>query len=85
MRKALTIALIVLGLGVVLAAMGWALYASRSLGSWTGGSPVILIMMVAGTLLTGALTGGLMWLAFYSERKGYDEPFRLDSDDSDKR
>jgi hypothetical protein len=31
------------------------------------------VMIVAGVLGTGLLTGVLMWLAFYSSRKGYDE------------
>ena len=32
---------------------------------------------VAGLVLTGLLTAALMWLAFYSSRKGYDEPARV--------
>ncbi len=85
MRKALPIILVVVGLLALAGVLGWALYATRGLGPWTGGSPVILLMMIGGAVLTGGLTAVLMWLAFYSERKGYDEPFRLESDDSDKR
>ncbi len=35
-------------------------------------------------VLTGLLGGGLMWLAFYSSRKGYDEGVAT-SEDEDER
>jgi hypothetical protein len=31
-------------------------------------------MLVAGTVLSIVVGGGLMWLVFYSSRHGYDEP-----------
>jgi hypothetical protein len=62
-------------------AMGWAVYKSQGLGSWTGGSPILLLIIVLGTLVTGALTAGLMALAFYSERKGFDDRAGLSDDD----
>jgi high-affinity Fe2+/Pb2+ permease len=31
------------------------------------------IAMILAFVVTGALGGGLMWLAFYSSRKGYDD------------
>lgn len=76
MRK-FALILTILGVGALIAFFGWALYAMRDFGSWTGGSTAIAVMIVAGAVCTGALTGVLMWLAFYSERKGYDEPPRL--------
>jgi cation transporter-like permease len=82
MRKALPV-ILVIGVIAILGVMGWAIWASREMGSWTGGSTAILIMMVGGAVFTGGLTGVLMWLAFYSERKGYDEPFRFDAADED--
>jgi hypothetical protein len=59
------------------------------LGSWTGGSASLAAIIVLGVLGVGGLTGVLMWLAFYSDNKGYDDPpvFELphheDTDDAD--
>jgi len=67
-----------LALGAVLLAvfgyLGWALFfmAGRS-GTITGGSSALAILICAGVLGTGALAGVLMWLAFYSDRKGFDD------------
>ena len=57
----------------VLGFFGWAFYASRAFGSWTGGSTFIAGMIVLGLIFTGGLAAALMWLAFYSSRKGYDD------------
>jgi cation transporter-like permease len=75
---------VVLAVLALAGAMGWALYKSRGLGSWTGGSPILLLIIVLGTLVTGALTAGLMALAFYSERKGFDDRAGLGEDDDVK-
>ena len=62
------------GFAVVLGFMAWVASRSGALGgSWTGGSPHIVAAMVIGVLGAGALTGGLMWLAFFSARRGYDD------------
>jgi hypothetical protein len=53
---------------------GWAIYATRGMGAWSNGSGAIALMIGVGAIGTGALTALLMWLAFYSSRKGYDEP-----------
>jgi hypothetical protein len=42
-------------------------------GSWEASLKPIWIVALVGTLFTGALAGGFMWLAFYSSRRGYDE------------
>jgi cation transporter-like permease len=60
------------GLVVMFGFMGWAFYSTRAIGFGPGGG-AITVMIVAGVLGTGLLTGVLMWLAFYSSRKGYDE------------
>jgi len=52
---------------------GWAFYATRAFGSWTGGSTAIAWMIALGLIFTGGLGAALMWLAFYSSRKGYDD------------
>ena len=49
-----------------------------SAASWTGGSRVLSLMVILGAAGTGALTAILMGLAFYSDRKGYDEPPHVD-------
>jgi hypothetical protein len=49
--------------------------------AWTGGSRAIAVALVAGAVGVGALTGVLMWLAFYSARKGYDDPPTFDEPD----
>ncbi len=70
-----------LGLAVMAALMGWALYASETLsGGWEELRPVAPIIVV-GVLVVGGLTGGLIWLAFYSDRHGYDKPFDPDAED----
>jgi cation transporter-like permease len=70
------IALVGVGLLAVVVFGVWAVIATQSMGSWTGGSLAILWSIIAAAVFTGGLTGALMWLAFYSSRKGYDEPFR---------
>jgi high-affinity Fe2+/Pb2+ permease len=73
--------LVTLGLLVVAGFFAWAFYFTR--GEWTGGSRAIVIAMAAGAIGVGALTGALMWLAFYSARKGYDESPQLEANDPD--
>jgi len=63
---------------LVLAFFGWALFATRSFGSWTGGSHWVAAMIAAGAVGTVGLTVVLVWLAFMSDRRGYDEPPRFD-------
>jgi cation transporter-like permease len=70
--KRSTVIFLVGGLVVMFGFMGWAFYSTRSIGFGPGGGP-ITVMIVAGVAGTGLLTGVLMWLAFYSSRKGYDE------------
>lgn len=61
------------GLAILFGFMGWAFYSTRAMGLGGPGSGAIVVMIVAGVLGVGCLTGVLMWLAFYSSRKGYDE------------
>ena len=62
------------------AVIGWAFYASSQLsGGWESLRP-ILPMVIFGLVLVGGLTGALMWLAFYSSKAGYDEPFDFDDE-----
>lgn len=66
------------GLAAVVGFMAWVASRSGDMGgSWTGGSIHIVIAMVIGVVGAGAVAGGLMWLAFFSARRGYDD--RADS------
>ena len=56
----------------------WAFQQGESFGGgWSDLGP-IMPFVIGGLLVVGGLTGVLMWLAFYSSRTGYDEPFDLD-------
>ena len=79
-RRILPWAATFVGLALFGAFIGWAFYASASLGGgWESLRP-ILPMVIIGLILVGGLTGVLMWLAFYSSRSGYDDPFEFDDD-----
>lgn len=57
--------------GALIAAAFWgALHSFRTFGGDLGLHG--WIALIGGSVLTLALTGGLMWLVFYSARKGYD-------------
>lgn len=67
-------------LAVFGAVIGWAFYASSQMeGGWESLRP-ILPMVIFGLVMVGGLTGALMWLAFYSSKSGYDEPFEFDDE-----
>ena len=53
--------------------IGFGAWASSSLPGSFGGTPWIWAAMIGGALVVAALTAGLMWLAFFSARRGYDE------------
>jgi hypothetical protein len=61
-------------IAAVFAFLLWALVATGTLKAISGSSTGILVVIAAGVLGTGALAGLLMWLAFYSDRKGFDDP-----------
>ncbi|MBV8594449.1 MAG: hypothetical protein JOZ27_09140 [Caulobacteraceae bacterium] len=65
------------GLVLMFGFFGWAFWDTRAMGGWTGGSHAIAIMIAIGVVGVSALTGVLMWLAFYSARKGYDDATRF--------
>ena len=70
--------LIALLLVVIFGFMGWALYDTGDLGSLTGGSGFITAMIVAAVVVTGAVAWGLMHLAFYSSKKGFDDQLQFE-------
>ena len=75
--------LVFAGVMIVAGFLIWLFRVLSHSATWTGGSPVIAGMIVAGVVGVGALTGVLMWLAFYSARKGYDEAPRFGPADPD--
>jgi hypothetical protein len=64
---------------------GWTLYASSRLGYGWEGLGQVLIFVIVGLIAVGGLTGGLMWLAFYSARRGYDEPYDINKPGGGRR
>ncbi|MFL5296193.1 MAG: hypothetical protein ACJ798_07400 [Phenylobacterium sp.] len=80
MRKhALVVGLSLLALAGFAVFAGWAFFATSRMGSgWDDLGP-IWPYVAGGVVVTAALTGFLMWLAFYSANHGYDD--RIDEDD----
>ena len=72
-------ALTVAGLAGVAAFMAWVVVRTGAPDSplgrapWTGGSPHIAAAMAIAVVGAGGLAAGLMWLAFFSARRGYDD------------
>jgi hypothetical protein len=53
--------------------IGWVVLAMGPLSDWTGGSAVLAALIVGDALVAGGLAAGLMALAFYSSRTGFDD------------
>ncbi len=77
MSRTWTLIVLMAALAVIAGLGGWTLYVSSRLGYGWDGLGQVLIFVVAGLIAVGGLTGGLMWLAFYSARHGYDEPYDI--------
>jgi cation transporter-like permease len=73
MRKHPSLILLVTCLAVIVAYATWAVYQ----GSKTGGGWTSLVhawpYLLAGILTVAAVLGVFVWLALYSDRRGYDE------------
>lgn len=82
MRKhAVVLGLTFVGLAAFAVFAGWAFFeGSKMGGGWRSLGP-IWPYVVGGVVVTGALAGFLMWLAFYSANHGYDEPYDPDQPD----
>lgn len=78
--KALRLLIVaVLGFAAFAVFAAWAFYeGARVGGGWEALLPV-LPYVIGGLMAVGALTGVLMWLAFFSSRRGYDEPYDVDA------
>jgi hypothetical protein len=71
--------MIFLGLAAFAVFAGWAFFAASRLDGGWGSLGPIWPFVAGGVVMVGALTGGLMWLAFYSANNGYDD--RIEPDD----
>jgi hypothetical protein len=71
---------VVAGLAVVAGFLAWAEKAAWALGGSTRMSIHGWIALGLAFVITGLLGGGLMFLAFYSARKGYDDDVGKDED-----
>ena len=85
MKRLLPLLGVLAALAVVSALLGWGYYASSRLGGgWDWLAP-ILPYVIVGLIAVGGLTGALMWLAFYSSRHGYDEPYDVNKPGGGRR
>jgi hypothetical protein len=67
-----------LGLSGFAAFVVWAFLATSHTGGGWGSLLRIWPYVLGGVIATGALTGLLMWLAFYSANHGYDDGINSD-------
>lgn len=65
--------LVVLGLAALFGWLGWALWVSDPLGELARGSPFAQTVLIAGVVVSALLGGVLMWIAFRSSRRGFDD------------
>ncbi|WP_312160865.1 hypothetical protein [Phenylobacterium sp.] len=75
MKRALTAVGLLAALALLAGLGGWTYYAGARVGDGWEGVGHVLPFVIVGLVAVGGLTGGLMWLAFYSARRGYDEPY----------
>lgn len=50
-----------------------------------GGLGPVMPWMIGGVIATAILTGVLMWLAFFSSRRGFDEPYDVNKPNGGRR
>jgi hypothetical protein len=77
-RQALGIALLFAAIAAVAAYLTWAFRAGSRIGpSWATMLPY-LPYLFAGVVTVEIVIGGFVWLAIYSERRGYDDRAGVD-------
>lgn len=85
MKRVPTVVGLLVALALVAGLLGWGYYASTRLGGgWDWITP-ILPFVIVGLIAVGGLTGVLMWLAFYSSRHGYDDPYDVNKPKGGRR
>jgi hypothetical protein len=72
-RRVLVLGLWFVAISAVAAYVGWAFYAGSKINEgWTGLRPA-LPFLIAGALTVEVVIAAFVWLAFYSQRRGYDD------------
>ncbi len=77
-RRALVLSLVFVAVAAFAAYFGWAFYAGSKIGLGWAGLPRALPFLLAGVVTVEAVIGAFVWLAFYSERRGYDDRAGMD-------
>ena len=72
-RRALVLSLALVAIAAVAAYAGWVFHAGARIGlGWAGLRPA-LPYLLAGAVTAECVIGVFVWLAFHSERRGYDD------------
>jgi hypothetical protein len=66
-----------IGLAAFLAYAVWAFHAASKVGSGWAGLNSAWPYLLAGVLTFACVLGAFVWLAFFSERRGYDDRVRM--------
>jgi hypothetical protein len=72
-RRLILLGLPFLALAGVAAYAGWAFHAASKAGFGWNGLPQAWPYLLAGVLTVAVVIGVFVWLAFFSERRGYDD------------
>lgn len=72
-RNAPVLIVTALGLAAFAVFAAWAFREAGDMGQGWSGLTHIWPYVAGGVIVVAALTGGLMWLAFFSARRGYDD------------
>ena len=72
-RNAPVLILTTLGFAAFAVFAVWAFREAGAMGEGWSGMAHIWPYVLGGLIAVAALTGGLMWLAFFSARRGYDD------------
>jgi hypothetical protein len=75
-RRILFLGLVFAALAAFAAYAGWAFYAASRIGRGWAGLRSALPYLLAGVVTVELVIGAFVWLAFYSERRGYDDRVR---------
>jgi hypothetical protein len=72
-RAPILVGISFVGLAAVAAYAAWAIRAGSRIGSGWAGLSSAWPYLLAGVLTVGCVIGGFVWLASFSERRGYDD------------
>jgi len=73
LRRVLALVIVLVALAAIAAYVGWAFHAASRIGfGWTGLRPA-LPYLLAGVFTVECVIAAFVWLALFSERRGYDD------------